>query len=216
MTRLDLRTLVLDYCDDAAGGYFTASVVNTRLNLAMRELQKALITANKQYYAKVVSTPLVNGQANYALPSDFLQIVRIEYVVSGSGDTAVTQNLLPATPNQKDGYLQVSGNPQFYTFIKNNILLQPVPQGTQSLRLTYSYMVADMSADGDTPDAPAQYQEYIAVLAARDCFLKDGRPLGPIESKMAEYRTVMKQIAEQRTVDKPRMVVMTQGGGYGY
>lgn len=214
MTRLDLRTLVLDYCDDPSGGYFTASVVNTRLNLAMRELQKALITANKQYYAKVVSTPLVNGQANYALPSDFLQIVRLEYVVSGSGDTAVTQNLLPATPNQKDNYLQVSGNPQFYTFIKNNILLQPVPQDTQSLRLTYSYMVADMSADGDTPDAPAQYQEYIAVLAARDCFLKDGRPLGPIESKMGEYRNVMKQISEQRNVDKPRMVVNT--GGYGY
>ena len=77
MTRSDLRTLVYDYVDDPNGGYFSASVVNTRLNLALRELQKALITANKQYYAKVVSTPLVVNQANYALPSDFLQLVRL-------------------------------------------------------------------------------------------------------------------------------------------
>jgi len=216
MTRSDFRTLVYDYVDDPNGGYFSASVVNTRLNLALRELQKALITANKQYYAKVVSTPLVVNQANYALPSDFLQLVRLEYVVSGSGDTANTQVILPATPNQRDTYLQVTGNPQFYTFIKNNLLLQPVPQGTQSLRLTYSYLVADMTSDSDTPDAPTQFQEYIAVLAARDCFLKDGRSLAPIESKMGEYKTTLKQISEQRNIDKPRMVVTTQGGGYGY
>lgn len=214
MTRLDLRTLVLDYCDDPSGGYFTPTVVNARLNLALRELQKAMITANKQYFTKTVSTPLVINQANYALPSDFLQVVRLEYVVAGSGDTSSTQAILPATPNQKDTFLQVTGNPQFYTFSKNNITLQPVPNSTQSLWLTYSYLVADMTADSDVPDAPEQFQEYIAVLAARDCFLKDGRPLAPIESKMGEYRNVMKQISEQRNIDKPRMVVST--GGYGY
>ncbi len=216
MTRSDLRTLVWDYCDDVSGGYFTTAVVNTRLNLALKELQKLLLQAGQQYYAKVVTTPLVSGQANYALPSDFYQVIRLEWTVSGSGDTAVLQPILPATPNQKDNYLQAQGTPQFYTFIKNNLLLQPVPDSTQNLRLTYSYLVADMSTDGSTPDAPEQYHEYIAVLAARDCFLKDGRPLGPIESKMGELKTTLKQISEVRNVDKARMVVTSHGGGYGY
>ena len=203
MIRSDIRTLVWDWLDDSAGGYFTATVVNMRINLALKELQKALISANKQYYSKQVYTPLVASQDAYALPSDFLQVIRLEYVVSGSGNTAVTSSIAPATPNMRDQFNQTTGDPQFYTFDKNNIVIQPVPKGTQQLRLTYSYLVADMTSDSDTPDAPAQFQEYIAVLATRDCFLKDGRSLAPIESKMAEYRMVMKQIADQRNVDRP-------------
>lgn len=214
MTRLDIRTLILDWCDDAAGAYFTPATVNTRINLAQRELQKAMITANKQFCTKTVKTSLVNGQANYALPSDFIQIVRLEYVTSGSGDTATTAVILPKTPNQKDAYGQYSGNPQFYTFNKNNITLSPVPQSTQELWLTYSYMVADMSSDSQSPDLPEQFHEYIAVIATRDCFLKDGRALAPIQVKLDDYKNTMRQIAEQRNVDVPRMVVTT-GRGYG-
>ena len=214
MTRLEMRTLYLDYLDDVNGGYFTASVANLRMNLAQRELQKAMLKANKQYSAKVVSTPLVNGQANYALPSDFIQLIRLEYVTSGSGDTAATQDILPATPNQRETYLQQTGEPKFYTFIKTNLLLQPVPNGTQSLRLTYSYMVADMTSDADVPDLPVQFHEFIPVLAARDSFLKDGRSIAPVEVKLKEYKETMDSIAQQRNIDKPRMVVQTQGYGF--
>ena len=45
-------------------------------------------------------------------------------------------------------------NAQVYTFDKNNMILQPVPSGTQEMRLTYSYMVANMTSDSDTPDLP--------------------------------------------------------------
>lgn len=143
MTRAQLRTLVWDWTDDPSGGYFTESVVNTRLNLATRELQKALISANKQYYTKCVKTNLVADQAAYALPSDFLQIIRLEYVTSGSGDTATTSPIIPVTPNGRDDFFQATGNPLTYFFDKDNIVLAPVPQGTQELRLTYSYMVAN-------------------------------------------------------------------------
>ncbi len=215
MTRIEIRNLALDWLDDPSGGYFGATIMNQRIDLATKELQKALISANKQYYTKCVKTNLVYGQAAYALPSDFMQVVRLEFVTSGSGDTASTCAILPATPNQKDNSSTQLGNPQFYTFDKNNIVLRPVPSGTQELRLVYSYLVANMTSDSDTPDAPVQFHEYIAVLAARDGFLKDGRPLAPIESKMGEYKTTLKQIADQRNVDKPRMVVATDSG-FGY
>lgn len=215
MTRSELRALVWDWTDDAAGTYFTESIVNTRLNLAQRELQKHLISANKQYYTQCVKTSTVADQAAYALPSDFMQVIRLEYVTSGSGDTAVTQAIEPLTPNQKDNYYLESGAPLFYTFDKDYILLKPVPSQVYELRLTYSYLVADMSADISEPDAPEQFHEYIAILCTRDCFLKDGRPLAPIESKMGEYKELLKQIANQRNMDKPRMVV-SSGEGFGW
>lgn len=215
MNRSELRELVWDWADDPQGGYFTESIVNMRLNLAQKETQKILLSANKQYYTKCVKTTLVVGQAAYALPSDFIQVVRLEYVISGSGDTAVTQPIMIATPNQKDVIFQSQGEPYAYTFDKNNIVLQPVPQTARELRLAYSYLVADMTQDSDEPDVPEQFHEFLAVLAARDCFLKDGRSLQPIESKLALYQTWFKQIADQRNVDRPRMVVATDGG-FGY
>lgn len=210
MTRAELKTLVWDWCDDAAGGYFTSSVLNMRINLAQRELQKNLIGANKEYYTKCVKTNLVSGQAAYALPSDFMQVVRLEFVTSGSGDTATTQSLAQVTPNQRDLFQFQSGDPQMYWFDKNNVVLTPVPNAVKEMRLTYSYLLADMTDDADEPDAPEQFHEYIAVLTTRDCFLKDGRPLGPIESKMAEYKDMLKSIANQRGMDSPRMVVSTR------
>jgi hypothetical protein len=69
-----------------------------------------------------------------------------------------------------------------------------------------------MSLDTDVPDAPEDYHEYIAILAARDGFLRDGRPLSPIESKLAYYERMMEESAENRNVDSPRMVVATPEG----
>lgn len=212
MTRSEMKLLYLDYLDDPSGGYFTNTVTNLRLNLAQRELQKRLISANKQYYTKCVKTNTAVDQAAYALPSDFIQVIRLERVISGSGDTAVTQSIEPQTPNQKDRYEFTAGDPLFYTFDKNNIILYPAPSTVVELRLTYSYLVADIASDSDEPDAPEQFHEYIPVLAARDSFLKDSRPITPIQEKLKEYEKLLAQIATQRNMDKPRMVVSTDGG----
>lgn len=215
MTRGEIRALVYDWVDDPTGAYFTPAIVNVRINLAQRELQKNLISANKQYYTKYVETNLVAQQSSYAVPSDFIQVVRLEYVTQGTGDTATTRPILPMTPNQKDNGDATQGTPGFYYFDKNNLVLRPVPNQVMPLRLLYSYRVADMVSDSDTPDVPEQFVEYLPILVVRDCFLKDGRPLDPILDKMDQYKKLLIQIAEQRNVDKPRMVTMTAGSEYG-
>lgn len=215
MTRLELRNLCLDWLDDPQGTYFTAAILNQRLDLATRELQKRLLSANKQYYSKYVSTLMVIGQAAYALPSDFIQVLRLEYVTSGSGVTAATAAIEMQTPNEKMNYFYEQGTPFFYTLGKDILTLNPVPATPYEMRMLYSYLVADMSSDLDEPDAPEQYHEYIAILATRDCLLKDGRPLAPIDSKLKYYEDLLKQIAVQRNMDKPRMIV-SSGEGFGY
>lgn len=216
MTLTQLRTLYWDYLDDPSGGYFTQSVANLRLNLAAKELQKNLVNANKNYYAQCVTASTVADQARYALPSDFLQIIKLAYVLSGSGDTAKTQPLEFRTPNSADWLdCPISGDPIFYGFQKNYIILKPVPTRILTLHLDYSHIIVDMSADGDEPDAPEQFHEFIPVLASRDGFIKDGRPLTPIETKLQQYEKLMTSIANQRQIDRPRMIVAT-GDGFGY
>lgn len=216
MTFLQLQQLASDYLDDPNNGYFTLTMLKMRLNLALRELQKRLISANKDYYSTCVYTNTVVNQAAYALPSDFLQVIRLYYITQGSGTTASEQKLEPITPNQRDLLTDTSGDPGFYYMQKNNLILAPVPNRVLELHLEYSYQVADMSADADLPDAPSQFHEYIVLLAVRDCMVKDNRPLVNIETKLKEYEMLLKQIADQRQADKPRMIVQTSNMDWNY
>jgi hypothetical protein len=215
LTLLQLRTLCLDWLDDSAGTYFTASVLNLRLNLAQQELQKRLISANKEYYLKCVKTSTVAAQQPYALPTDFYQVVRLEWYETGTALTTMSNKIQPMTPNQRDLMGAVTADPEYFSFAKNNLMLWPIPNRIVEMHLEYSYLVTDMSADGDEPDAPEQFHEYIAVLATRDCLIKDGRPLQPIESKMAHYEELLKQIAVQRDASAPRMIIQS-GSEYGW
>lgn len=209
MTLSTLQQLTSDILDDPNNGYFTIPVLNIRLNIALKELQKRLISANNEYYTTCVYTNTIANQAVYALPSDFMQIIRLHYVTQGSGATAQTQKIYNMTPNQRDLLSDNVGAPGFYYFQQNNLVLAPVPDGIYEMHLEYSYYVADMVNLSDIPDAPQQFHPYIAYLTARDCLVKDGRSLVSIETQLKDYETLFKQIAVQREADGARMVVQT-------
>ena len=205
-----MQVLASDYLDDPSNGYFTLTLLKQRLNLAAKELQKRLLLSSQQYYVTCSTTTTVSGQQAYALPSDFLNLVRLDRITQGSGATAETQKILPMTPNQRDLLSDTSGAPGYYHLQNNNIMLYPVPDTTYDIHLEYAYYVADMSADADILDAPPQFHEYAVLLAVRDCMVKDNRPLGNVETKLKEYEELLKQMAVERQVDSTRMVVMTQ------
>ncbi len=214
MTLAQLRSLCLDWLDDASGTYFTQPVLDLRINLGLQELQKRLLSANKEYYLKCLQTDTVANQQAYALPDDFIRVIRLEWYNPGTSQTSLSNWIAPMTPNQKDLVGYITGSPAFYTFAKNNIMLWPLPDTVYEVHLEYSYRVAPMVLTTDEPDAPEEFHEYIAVLATRDCLIKDGRPLTPIDSKLKYYEELLKQIADQRAVDSPRMVVQTGGNGF--
>ena len=209
MTLATLQELTLDILDDPSSGYFTQPVLNIRLNIALRELQKRLISANNEYYTTCVYTDTVANQALYALPIDFMQIIRLHYVTQGTGATAQTQKIYNMTPNQRDLLADQTGAPGFYYFQQNNLVLAPCPDSIYEMHLEYSYYVADMVNPTDVPDAPQQFHPYIAYLTARDCLVKDNRSLVSIETQLKDYETLLKQIAVQREADSARMVVST-------
>jgi len=209
MTLTNLLTYCSDLLDDPNNTYFTTTNLTLRLNLALRELQKRLISANEQWYMTCATASMVAGQRNYALPSDFLSLIRLDYITQGSGDTATTQKLFEITPNQVDLITDVSGDPQFYVLQQSSIALYPTPTSVRTLHIYYAYYVADMVNGSDIPDAPAQFHEYIAILAARDCYIKDGRSIQPIEQKLMEYEKLLKELAEEREADGARMITRT-------
>ncbi len=217
---LQLQQYASDLLDDPNNGYFTLPILKLRLNLAQRELQKRLISANQQWYMECVKANTVVGQNTYTLPTDFMELIRLERLLQGSGQTADYQAIKAITPNQRDIVVEgQSGPPFYYYFMQTNLVLVPTPDLVYEIHLEYAYSVVDMVNDSDVPDAPEQFHEYIAILATRDCLIKDGRPLEPIQSKMAQYEELLKELAVQRRADSPRMITSTTewndyGGSY--
>lgn len=214
MTLSSLQTLVLSWLDDANAGYFTLPQVNAWLNNAQRECQKQLIQAGENYYVQKVSSVTVVNQDSYALPSDFLKCHKLEIVMSGTGVNEQRQTLSPTTLVQIDR-ITSTGVPQMYVLKKNCFIMRAIPDAAYTMYMHYSYRVADMVNSTDTPDVPAQYQEYLAVLATIDGYLKDQRDPSAMMMKKDWYLSLMKQDAQNRTVDAPRRVVMSGGDDFG-
>lgn len=217
MTREELRNLVLYYCDDLNGGYFTSTQVNVFINNAQGEVQKILLQSYENWYLKCVQTTLVANQNSYVLPTDFLKCHRLE-IISSPGTTSETSTMLqPITLNQQDYIRNGPGYPAAYYLRKSRIVLLPSPDSTYTMRLNYSYRVADMTLDTDVPDIPEEYHELIAINAAYDCLIKDGRDVSALDRKLKSYEEMMKRDSEDRKIDRPRMVTITESevGDYG-
>lgn len=223
MTLAELRSLVWYFVDDqqgistGSGGYFTTTQVDVFLNNALQETQKQLLQAGELYYLKTVETVTVAGQQDYVLPTDFLKLHRLEYVLSGTTPTTEDVQMLQwVSLNQSDIISTRQGTPISYALKQDRFSLYPIPDtANKTLRLYYSYRIANLVNTTDVPDIPKEFHEYIAILAAESCFVKDDRSSAQLVEKKAAYLTQFKQISEDRRQDGPRTVLVTTDDGFG-
>lgn len=215
MTLADLQTLTLSWLDDLQAGYFTLPQVNVFLNNAQKEVQKRLIKAGQNYYVIRCQTNLVISQQDYVLPDDFRKLHRLELVISGTNPNETIQPLQPITINEQDLVLAQPATPNAYFIKRNRLSLYPIPDAALIMRMYYSYLVTDMTLVTDIPDVPPAYQELIALLAAQDGFLKDGRSNELLQSKIAAYERDFDADAQERNQDRPRRIVETGNDDYG-
>ncbi len=217
MTLGDLQTLVLSWLDDPNAGYFTLPQVTVWLNNAQKEVQKQLLESGENWYVTRRYTTTASDQGSYYLPDDFLKINKLEVVLSGTGVNENIQVIAPVPLTQLDMVTTKTGAPSVYCLKKNCLMVRPFPDQTYTMRLYYSYRIEDMVDTTDVPDVPEEYQEYIALLATFDGFLKDQRDPNPmLKTKADQYIARMKQNANNRNVDFPRMVRETEVASYGY
>lgn len=201
-------TLISNWLDDTNQGYFTTPTIITWLNLAQRHVQNELLQAGNNWYLKPVETTMVVGQADYLLPTDFLQEHRIEVVLSNYGTTEeVVQAITPITLNQQDMVSRRLGNPTNYYFKKDRMTVSPTPQTANVLRLYYSPKTIEVTSTSDSLDIPEQFAEYACLTAAFDGFIKDDRAPDNLVLKKNRYEEMIKKMAVDRINDIPRQVV---------
>lgn len=209
MTFNDLQNLTSYWLDDLSFGYYTQTQVQLWLNNAQTEVQKLLIASAQNRYTSWVGTTLIVGQSDYVLPSDFRKLNNLEIVLNGTPPNETVTPIVPITMNQKYLIDMGQSTPAAYYFRKNRIVVQPAPDTPLLMRLVYTYMVANMVNPTDIPDIPTEYHELIALLAAADGFIKDGRQNQFLLTKIDAYKEDLRQDAQERSQDLTRGIVET-------
>lgn len=217
MTRGELRELVCEYLDDPLQTYFTPTQVNTWLNLGLIETQKKLIQSGELFWAVMVGTNTITNVESYTLPTDYMRLHRLDLIVSGQYPNQTKHRLRPMTPVQADSISNGNGCPHWYWLKKDCLVLVKPPNQTYQMEMLYSPQVAPMTLDSQTPDCPDRYQEFIALHAVKRGFLKDQRNPNPIFNEAwADFEKMLEEDSQNRTVDEPREVVVTEDTDFYY
>lgn len=216
MTFLELQQLTSYWLDDLNFGYFTQTQVKRWLNNAQQEAQKILIQSSENWFLDCVTTTCVANQPNYALPDDFLKLNRLQVVENPGTSSEDRTQIFGVVLSQDKLLTQSPAFPAAYYLKSNQLILVPVPDSTYTLRMDYTFRLADMVLDGDVSDIPEQYHEYIALLAAISGFLKDDRNPSSLLAKKQWYEELFKRDSEDRKVDAPREVISTKDDYFMY
>lgn len=215
MTFLELRNLAATWLDDPNKEYFTDTILKVFINNAQKETQKELVAKGQDWYVKCAETVMLVNQQQYQFPNDFVKVAKLKKVMQGTGANTIYANIEPITRSQMDEFDTPVGEPLGYFLDHSYINLVPIPNVARVLHLEYSYLVADMAADLDLPDVPIQYHEYLAVLATLDGLNQDGRDPSGMLKKQEYYKMLMDKDAQQRKIDRPRMVNRASQFRYG-
>lgn len=213
MNFAELQQYTLGLLDDPQGTYFNPPAtpyLNKYLNNAAKETQKLLVMAGQNFYVKCVTTPLVGSQQDYVLPDDFMHLNRLDVIMQGQPPNQIFTPLSQITINQIDLVANTVGQPTYYFLKQNRLVLWPTPDSSPyTLRLFYSYQLAEMVNPTDIPNVPEAYHEFIGILAAIDGFLRDGRDPSSLILKRQYYEAMLKAETNERLLDSPRGIVQT-------
>lgn len=138
-------------------------LVKTWLNQAQRRLviESEIRT---QEESETITTSAALG--TYALPANFSRTIDLF-------NSETHELLTKLEVKDYDSLPTSSGRPYGYATIGTNILLYPVPDGVYSHTLRFWKLPPDMSADSDTPEIPAQYQELLIAFAMQKAFMRE-------------------------------------------
>lgn len=183
-----LRTRVQRAADiEGATARFPNSELNDYINESLAELYDVIRSAYGEDYYRVTYTFQTSGNtASYNLPSDFLSLISVDVPLGGN----LVLTARPYMENERNLYkffpfgawtlhqpiwYRLTGavdstgggsSPQTISFI-------PTPTGNYTVNVNYVPTPTTLSADGDTFDGVAGWEQYAVLDAAIKCATKN-------------------------------------------
>lgn len=168
VTLATLKTSVGYRLDDEDFVLYSAGRVTHFLNRAIDHVQSRLNAWGGKALVASTDVSLVAGTTSYAIDDEIMQIEKVTVVRSDGSERA----LQPIPLNQAEVYqntplIGTNGwTPAVYTKQGNALRVWPTPQEAATMRVYYTAMKNDLSADADALTLPPWCRSLIEAHAA--------------------------------------------------
>lgn len=191
---LTLRNDTRHYLDESTQADWLDTDLTRIINKHYHRVVGAVIDVFEDYYLTEATADMVASQQEYALPSDFYKVRRVEinYDIDSSGSAfsrCLPINIDEIRYNLANANVGVSvvRNPSYY-IQGDTIGFIPIPTkaGDEAIKIWYIKQKTDLVNDGDNIDIPYEdrYYAIISKAAAAEALRKGQQE--PVEGKRLE------------------------------
>ena len=184
VTLSQLRTDVAAQCDFSVGasGRYTPTLLNRLLNQSVQRFRERISNEGMTHYLVSTTGTVTSGATSpYAFKTldlsaaspNIVRVYGVDLTVSGIVKTLAHR---PFQERNDYGAPSITGEPMAWAMYQTtSIALMPAPDQSYSYTVWYLPLLADMSADGDTFDGVAGWEQWIVwdvvcQLIARDTY----------------------------------------------
>lgn len=198
-------------------GYNSSEIknyVNDTQNDVFNEYRLDMMKTSQAYTVTIGDPDITSG---LGLPATYVEAISLRVTTAGQQEELefIDENDLESLYPDYDN--STSGQPLYAYFSDNTIKLYPAPDAAYTLSLRYYKKPTELSADGDVPTIPSEFEELLVAGAAyRVLQVKHSYDeAGILENKYAEllqkfYDKYMRQPASGPAIMKVNKV------GYGW
>ena len=208
-TLSELVSLAKQYADMVGESFVSDAEWRGYISSAYAQLHSVLVSSGMRYFEGEYEIT-TDGGAYYALPSDLLSVIGVDYLVDGTS-TGRREQLREMMVQERNRFTGVNGSgPATRWYLAgDNLYLAPTPPSSQQYALLYVTQPAKLATDGSddsetidvvTPDGE-QFLIWYAVFMARDKEESD------VRSALRERESALERVREWaalRAFNSPR------------
>lgn len=177
--------------------YVPDAELNRIINVAYNDYYSYIVSINPDWYVSEASLSVVSGTAAYSLSSiasDYWQLIGCD-VLDGSD----YYKLVPFNFSERNRP-QDTGNKRGtrYRVMGSNLRLSPTPNWSGTVRVWYIPAPATLTADTDTVDGVAGWEEYIVLHALIQYSAKSEEDSSLHAAQLGAIKEQIKQLAGTR------------------
>jgi len=207
MTLAELRTNLRIYLNDRNSERWTDADLLVLINRAQELVQQIIDDADEKFFSNCVNFNVVASPDSYefTLPDDFKKMVLAE-IITGTKPIPVSWvNFSDRHSLTNIDQVYVQTNTSARCYLRGNKLGVVAPTTSYTIRAWYVKRLPDFAGDTDTTEIPAEFQNLIALQAA-----KLAQPSEQIDfAHESEYEQEINRLAsyiECRQRQEPRYV----------
>lgn len=187
--------------------YISDSELTTMINQSIAELYDLLVSVNQDYYLSSADLAVVAGTAAYALPATFYKAFGVDYVRPDGTLCPLAKFMWP-----ERGSLVRAASAELtrYRVMGDNLRLEPVPGWSGTVRFWYIPAPTKLTADGQTFDGIAGWEEYVVLDCCIKCAAKEESDASVFMAQKAAQAERIRSLGSERDYHEADRVVDVQ------